>query len=327
MRLTTKLFAIAVLAIPIAIAPAQDLASFLKDGKVPQKIKPADLGDDMHAFKIVTEKQGGGGGDIFSMMMNPMMMLMSAFGQASSGESKPEDPQQAAGLAFFDRMSISWTNGSVVRLFEQDFLVTYAVQINLAEAMKSKNPPDLSKADLVLTLVNAKSITSITPRLDMTKAEWLKAAPAPPPADSPDSPKAVAISNTKQVALGMMMYASDYDNDFPYVQSTKGAYELISPYVKDREVFNLHNPIGSKLIFNMAIAGVNLSSVQVPAETILFYEDKQWADGTRIVAFLDGNAKAVTPDEWAKLGLTLSLKLPKSGKPLPPTLGANWGGS
>jgi hypothetical protein len=326
MRLTIKLLAIATLILPTAIAPAQDLAGFIRDSKIPQKIKPADLGEDMRAFKIVNEKQGGGGGDIFSMMMNPMMMLMGAFGQASTGETKPEDPQQAAGLAFFDRMGISWTNGSTVKLFDQDFLVTYSVQINMAEAMKAKNPPDLSKADLVLTLVNTKSIASITPRLDMTKAEWLKSAPTPPPSDSSDAKKAATISNAKQMALGMLMYISDYDNDFPYVQSTKGAYELLDPYIKNREVFKSQNPDGAKFILNMAIAGANLASVQVPTETILFYEDKQWADGTRVVAFTDGSAKAVTSEEWAKIGNTLALKLPKKGKPLPATLGANWNG-
>ena len=120
------------------------------------------------------------------MMMNPMMMLMGAFGQAASGgDTKPADPNEAAGLAFFDKMSISWTSGATVQLYGQEFLVTYAPQLNMAEVMKAKTPPDLGKSELVLTLINTKSIASITPRPDMTKAEWLKAPPAVPTTDKP----------------------------------------------------------------------------------------------------------------------------------------------
>lgn len=123
MRCIIKLLAIAVLALPSAIVPAQDLGSFLKDSKYPQKIKPADLGEDMKAVRITHEKQGGGA-DIFSMMMNPMMMMMGAFGKSAEaiGE-KTEDPQQAPAMAFFDRMGISWTNGSTVKLYDETFLV------------------------------------------------------------------------------------------------------------------------------------------------------------------------------------------------------------
>lgn len=185
MRPMIKLVSIALFAVPYTVGFSQDLKSVLHDPKTPQKIKAADLRDDMQAIKITYEKQGGGGSDIFSMMMNPMMMLMGAFGQmASTGDSKPADPNEAAGLAFFDKMSISWTSGATIQLYGQEFLVTYAPALNMAEVMKAKTPPDLSKSDLVLTLINTKSIASITPRPDMTKAEWLKPLPiTPPPAE------------------------------------------------------------------------------------------------------------------------------------------------
>jgi hypothetical protein len=188
MRPLLKLISIALLVISYCVGMSQDLKSILHDPKMPQKIKAADLGDEMQAIKITYEKQGGGGGDIFSMMMNPMMMLMGAFGQSTSGtDAKPADPNEAAGLAFFDKMSISWTSGATIQLYGQEFLVTYAPQLNMAEVMKSKSPPDMGKSDLVLTLINTKSIASITPRPDMTKAEWLKAAPVIPPAEKAGS--------------------------------------------------------------------------------------------------------------------------------------------
>lgn len=321
MSLSLKLAAVAILAIPTALAPAQDLGALLRGQSLPNKIKPADLGEDMRAVKIVHEKQGGG--DLFSGLMNPMMMLMGAFGSAMGGE-QPANPDQEAGLAFFDKLSISWTNGSTIKLYEQDFLVTYSVQINLAQAMKSKSPPDLSKEDLTLTLINTKHITSITPRTDMTKAEWLKAAP--PIGANPAADKTQTISNAKQMALATIMYAGDYDDVIPYVQSTKGAYEVIQPYMKNREYIKTLNP-GAKFLLNMAVAGVSMSSIENPAETVLYYEDKTWPDGSRVVAFTDGHVKAVSTDEWERFKATLNLKISKIGKPLPATLGSAWDGS
>lgn len=184
MRFSTCLLTSSLLLATFAIAPAQDLKSLAANPQFPTRIKPADLGEDMRAYKITYEKQGGGG-DLFSMLMNPMMMMMGAFGAMGGGEGaeqKPADPNEAAGMIFFDRMGLVWSNGSTVKLYDQEFLVTYGVQINMAEAMKSKNPPDLSKMDLTLTLINTKQITAITLRPDMTKAEWTKPLPTPPPA-------------------------------------------------------------------------------------------------------------------------------------------------
>lgn len=326
MRLSLKLAAVAILALPTALVPAQDLGTILRDQSLPNKIKPADIKDDMRAVKITHEKQGGGS-DIFSMMMNPMMMMMGALGSMGSSEES-QDPDQGAAMAFFDRLSISWTNGATIKLYEQDFLVTYSIQVNMAEMMKSKSPPDLSQTELTLTLVNTKHITSITPRTDMTKEEWLK----PAPATAPDSParlaaeKARGLSNVKQLALAAMMYSSDYDDVFPYVQSTKGAFEVIYPYMKSKDLSKSLNPNGSKILFNMAVAGVNAAVIEDPAETVLFYEDKPWPDGERIVAFTDGHVKFLSEEEWEYAKATLSLKLQKTGRPLPATLGSTWDG-
>jgi len=182
MRCSKYLIASSLLLASLTVAPSQDLKSLAANPDIPSRIKPTDLGEDMRAYKITYEKQGGGG-DIFSMLMNPMMMMMGAFGAMgnSEAEQKPADPNEAAGMMFFDRMGILWTNGSTVKLYDQEFLVAYGVQINLMEATKSKAPPDLSKVDLTLTLINTKQISAITPRPEMTKAEWNKPLPPPPP--------------------------------------------------------------------------------------------------------------------------------------------------
>lgn len=326
MSLSLKLAAVAILALPTALVPAQDLGALLRGQTLPNKIKPADIGEDMRAVKIVHEKQGGGG-DIFSMLMNPMMMMMGAFGSMGGSEEKPADPDQAAGMVFFDKLSISWTNGSTVKLYEQDFLVTYAVQVNMAEVTKLKSPPDLSKYDLTLSLINTKHITAITPRPDMTKEEWLKPAPAGGGGSNVADGKTATVSNAKQMSLALMMYAGDYDDDIPYVQSTKAAFEVIYPYMKNKDITKSLNPDGAKFLLNMALAGVNMATIESPAETVMFYEDKPWADGTRVVSFTDGHVKRLSAEEWERYKPTLSLKLTKKGKPLPATLGSTWDGT
>ena len=321
MRHITKLFAAAVLLSPSALLPAQDLDSVLKGGNLPQKIKAADLPETMRAMKITFEKQGGGG-DLFSMLMNPMIMMMGAFGAMGSGESRPESAQDAAGFAFFDRLGVSWTDGKTVKMYDQEFLVTYGVQINMAEAMKSKNPPDLSKEDLVLTLINTKSIVSITPRLDLTKEAWLKPAPPIPPDSRSD--KVANQSNLKQLGLAMLMYCADYDDEVPYVQATKGAYEVIYPYVKNVSIFKSTNPNSPEFRLNMAVAGVNSMEIRNPAEMPMFYDAQPWPDGTRCIVYMDGHSKYVTAEEWQAVEPMLSAKLPRKGRPLPATLGSKW---
>jgi len=323
MRLTTKLLAVAVLTLPFSLLPAQDFGTLLRDPKFPQKIKPSELGEDMRAMKITYEKQGGG--DLFSMMMSPMMMLMGAFGaMGGSGEQKPADPEQAAGMLFFDKLGISWTNGSTVKLFDQDFLITYSVQVNMIEATKSKTPPDLSRSDLTLTLINTKSIAAITPRLDMTKEEWLKPAPTPPPGEIADRAREMSLSNLKQVGMSLVLYAGDYDDVVPYVQSTKGAFEVLSPYARNADVFRSLNPNSSDIRMNMALAGVRMSDLVNPSEIPMFFEAQPWPDGRRCVVFADVSAKVVSPEEWAAMEGQLSAKYPKTGKPLPASLGSNW---
>jgi hypothetical protein len=322
MRLTVKLLAVCVLLCSFVVLPAaQDLKSVLDGGKLPQKIKPTDIGDDMRAVKISHEKQGGG--DLFSMMMNPMFMMMGMFSSLGGAAEKTENPTDAAAATFFDRLGISWTNGSTVEMYGERFLVTYAVQMNMGEVMKSKNPPDLSKMDLILTLVNTKSIASVTPRLDMTKEEWLK--PAPPITGSAGGdPKASSTSNAKQLGTALMIYTADYDDIIPYVQSTKGAFEVLMPYMKNVEITKSLNPAGSKFLLNMAVAGAAMNTIEEPSKTVLFYEDKPWEDGTRIVVFCDTSTKNLTEEQWQAVQTTLNLKIQKVGRPLPATLGANW---
>lgn len=342
-RLAALVGAFAVL-LPGVMAVAQEVKSVADVifGKAfPLSMKPADIPAEFRPVKLKVAGSGGGGLlDIMGTMMMPFMMM----GGASS--------QNAEGSEIMSLMDMSWTKGDVVRMQGKDFIVTYKWNLDLMQAMAKPaaepsaetKPGDVVKAmELTLTLVAVDGLTSISPVNGFTKDDLLKlidrlSKPKPDePAAAPDEPEgaatvetgpgdqgAQALSNVKQIALGMMMYISDNDDLFPYAQSTKAVQYVTYPYLKNFDVWKTNNPNGSQFYFNMAVAGVSASDIQKPAETVLFYESATRPDGRRTVAFTDGHAKLVSEAEWAKLQPTLKLKLKKSVKPLPANYGMDW---
>ena len=89
--------------------------------------------------------------------------------------------------------------------------------------------------------------------------------------------RAVAMSNAKQVGLGIMMYVQDYDEMFP----TKDANvkEVVFPYVKSNEVFE-------KFVYYYP--GESIAKLDKPAETILGAIP---GPGGEAVLYADGHVK------------------------------------
>ena len=90
--------------------------------------------------------------------------------------------------------------------------------------------------------------------------------------------RAVAVSNAKQAALGLLMYANDYDDNFP----PPGDYDKIYPYLKDRSIMNA---------FNYTFGGGRQTEIESPAETEIGYVV---GPGGRAVAYADGHAKWIS---------------------------------
>lgn len=88
--------------------------------------------------------------------------------------------------------------------------------------------------------------------------------------------KARAISNAKQVALGIMMHAQDHDEVLP---PPDGLTEKILPYVKNASLFE-----GLVYIY----PGGPLSGIEKPAETELGYVT---GPGGRAIFYADGHVK------------------------------------
>lgn len=94
--------------------------------------------------------------------------------------------------------------------------------------------------------------------------------------------RAEAMSRAKQVALGMIMFASDHDDNLP--GNGSDWQNNVSPYLKNDSLFNG---------FNYTFGGGNMSQIERPSDTELGHIP---LDGGRVVAYCDGHVKWV-PDK------------------------------
>lgn len=275
---------------------------------MPLAYSVSDLPDDFSAVKV---QFGGKGMDLFGGMSGMFMGMMGAMG----GGGGEQDPEQAAAMKFFTYMEISWTKGETAKIGTSDFLVTYKFDFDMS-MMMGEGPPDLSKMPLRLHLVKLDAIEALIPRPDIKKSDLVLGVAG---VASSRNSQTSALSNAKQLALGMIMYTSDWDDLFPWPQSTSKTQEVIEPYLRNNNVWDTGNPESSRFLFNMNLGGVSYEDIESPAETPMFFESKAWPDGSRIVAFADGSAKFVQADNWSSVEEGLKLKFKRTAKqPLPP---------
>jgi hypothetical protein len=97
------------------------------------------------------------------------------------------------------------------------------------------------------------------------------------------------LNNAKQIGLGIMMYAQDYDENFP---DAAGFEKAIEPYVKSMDVFR--SPNGGALSYEY-YPQPNTSQIEKPAETVLFriHTSYDW----EIELYADGHARSVKRGE------------------------------
>lgn len=130
--------------------------------------------------------------------------------------------------------------------------------------------------------------------------------------------KAQTMSNAKQIATGMLMYASDYDDIFPYARDSKTAMLVTTPYVRNRDVFKTLNPAGGEFVFNLKLGGVSESSIPQQHQTPMYCESKAWPDGSRVVAFADSYVKSISAQDWPAIVKALAKSFKRTAtKPFP----------
>jgi len=132
-----------------------------------------------------------------------------------------------------------------------------------------------------------------------------------------------AVINLKSLAVGMNVYANDFDGVYPNVKDIKTLKVVTLPYMKTKDVWKTANP-KSEFRLNGAINGVAVKDITEPAKMVMFYESKPWTDNRRPVVFVDGNAQAVSAHEFAAAAMTFLTALPKAAKQLPDSIGKTW---
>lgn len=130
--------------------------------------------------------------------------------------------------------------------------------------------------------------------------------------------QASGMSNAKQIAIGMIMYTTDYDDLTPWVQDTATAQVLTYPYIKNIAVWKTQNPAASVFEYNLTAGGVRTDKMENPATLVMYFESKPWEDGSRIVAYWDGHVRLASTADWSKISSSMKTKLKRAAKkPLP----------
>ncbi|MEI8281978.1 MAG: hypothetical protein WCG75_06210 [Armatimonadota bacterium] len=262
----------------------------------------ASLPNDLIAIDITTSKDN---------LMSLMQLSFSSGGISGPETGRPSiDPQMLMQLA-----NVIWTSKDDVD-GKGEFLMGYKLDVPFSSRPSANVSPSALK--FRLTYIRRQAIIALTPREDFSPSTLKEMAKEPTPQQASTADRTVTISNMKQIATGAMIYLSDSDDIFPFVQSTPQLFDVLMPYLKNREILKGRNPMGGEFRFNMSLAGVSATALEAPAETPLLFESVAWPDGKRCVAFADSHVKVVSAEEWDRMQPMLKLKIKRTGKPIPP---------
>jgi hypothetical protein len=204
------------------------------------------------------------------------------------------------GALIFDLLTVSYTAGETITNEGVEYLVAYVPNLFHVARGMGTGTPKIAEVPLDLTYIRKDKILSFGPRTDLDAGSLLTPKSPTDPVEV-DSAQTRTSSNMKQVALSIMMYSQDYDNLFPATSSTADTQEVTFPYLKNAEVWKTYNPAGGRVLFNNKVAGASTNAIPLPAETVLLFEERVWADGRRAVAFTDGHVKFVPDAEFLAL--------------------------
>jgi hypothetical protein len=111
----------------------------------------------------------------------------------------------------------------------------------------------------------------------------------------------VCLSNMKQLGIGILTYAQDYDETLPPVSSAGYFTKVTTRYMKSKSVFIC--PASKKpYVLNRNFVpdyirspfSFPLAAVLTPSKTVIMYDPKPHADRSVCVTYLDGHAKRET---------------------------------
>ena len=115
-----------------------------------------------------------------------------------------------------------------------------------------------------------------------------------------------SLNNMKQVMLGIIMYAADYDGIFPSLDEFA---LVIQPYIKDGSMLAVPGKPDQQLFNYLVQRRVDSNKLKNPAEVIIGISETSYAGG-RLAAYADGHVK------WVRKGNQLNEELQKSQEAL-----------
>lgn len=116
-----------------------------------------------------------------------------------------------------------------------------------------------------------------------------------------------ALSQLKQLGLGVMQFSQDYDENFSFDDA--GHERALRPYLKTDSLYTIAGTKDAKWHFNDNLSGQPLAKLSEVARTVLFYDGSapdseglnfRFSDKT-LIGFADGHCKALGKDELKDL--------------------------
>ncbi len=125
--------------------------------------------------------------------------------------------------------------------------------------------------------------------------------PVPKPAANVAARNAASQSNLKQLGATLKAYVEDHDNVLPPMGTPAQAKGALSNYAIGRGI-NIWQraDTGEAYLPNPMLSGRKIGHISNPQEFVAFYEANPAPDGTRGVAFLNGDVKRLTQTEWPR---------------------------
>ena len=250
-----------------------------------------------------------------SATISPLLMM-----GMSSGEGDPQskllfslmgttfvDPDEFAELLAGKRPRI--------RGYALDFATTIA-----AASSGGKTPTPVFEE----TWIEAGRIVQWSPRPALTRAAIQKTFDASTPRIPTDTAvlgddmdltttRSDLLYSVNTIGEAMKMYLGDYNMRFPKADSTAMARKAVLPYLKNVEIWT----VGAKdrLLYNTALSGVALASLDQPSTTLVLWQETPAPDGTRAVGFADGHGETVRADEWKTIWAREEFRRSQKRKP------------
>jgi len=196
-----------------------------------------------------------------------------------------------------------YTKGETVALAGETYLVAYTVSrkpMDFASMMRSGEPPAPPEVNadtqLGLSLINLR----ITGTLNDIRPFDFEEETAQQQEAYSRATEQESLSNLKNLALAVQMFAVDHDDTLPPLDGVDAAKTALNEYVRNESIFS--DPgTGEPYLPNAALSGKSMAKIADPARAVVFYEAEPGEDGKRGAAFADGHASRLSQSQWEEV--------------------------